>query len=468
MKMRFAVLFILASVTATISVVRCQRPGGKASSPETPAAAAPTKGPHSSVEGSSTGGGSFGDESSLTILRWAAKDLSNEIRHSSPEIYKDLPNGWTQERLAEIIANVEPTVANQEVYKIPEVSRYGQRLMFNYGKRDDGSPFITATRLFVDAYSSYDVNSQPKQDFFYKIEEVKLKLAHEVAHLLGLGVSKETDMLEARAFSKSLMASLDSDNFECIPKEAPPIEVYGPLVMSQFSFDKSLAGDGRKKEFREKSTRTYVFNRPTGKAAVPSSSTTSCLEHNGMADQGIAQCPSSNSQDKNSSGNITVFAPQSYDEHFWVPSIRKSILEGIREYGFKEGYFSWKLVDLRKAVLTDEGYKSNYKYSREPDLNNQFADYMDYRVMQSSASKLTLESYPSLEQESWEFYRSQGKSQILIQFDNGKIVDSKLILLKSYNLWLEDKTPNDINLSVPLTCVRAFKPLEMPNRAKVN
>jgi hypothetical protein len=462
MKLKYTQLASIAVLSAMVSVTGCQR----SSTRQVPAAdpkVSPATG--SSVDGSSTGGGSFGDESSLTILRWAAEDLASQIRNSSPEIYKNLPKGWTQERLAEVIRNVEPTAADQETYRIPEVDRYGQRLMFNYGKRNDGSPYITATRLFIDAYASYDVNSQPKQDFYYKIEEVKLKLAHEAAHLLGLGLSKEADMPEAREFAKSLLASLDSDNFECIPKEAPPVEIYCPLTMTSFQFP----GSGRSadqvatriNQFTAKSTRVYVFNRPTGNAAVPISSSRPCQSPTGVVN--FDQC-SEDSLNQNllSSGYISVFAPQSYDEKFSVPTIRKSIMEGVRDYGFKEGYFSWKLVDLRKAVRTDKGYKSNYKYSRENDMNNSFSDYLDFRVLQSSVTNLLLETYPSLQQENWDFYRSQGKSQLAIQFADGKITDAKLIILKSYNPWLEDKTPNDVNIPVALSCVRSFKPLVLP------
>lgn len=52
-------------------------------------------------EGSSSGGGGFGDESSLTILHWAADDLATQIEHSSPEIYARVPTGWTPSTLGQ-------------------------------------------------------------------------------------------------------------------------------------------------------------------------------------------------------------------------------------------------------------------------------------------------------------------------------------------------------------------------------
>lgn len=402
------------ALVACLVLVACQPPKRSKS-----------EGSRTGGDGSSTGGGSFGDESSLTILRWAANDLSAQIKNSSPEIYRSLPAGWTQERLANVIANVEPLPAQQESHKVPEVSRYGQRLMFNYGNKSDGTPFITATRLFMDSYSSYDVNSRPRQDFYYTLEEVKLKLAHEAAHLLGLGLSKETDMPQARQFAKALLESLDSDNVECINKSALPTESFTAFRARGVSED-TLKGW----------KRAYVFNRPTGKAAVPLGT--------GEAD-----------------GDITVFAPRSYEEKFDVTAIEDSVLKGVRKYGFKEGHFSWSLVDLRKAVSTENGFKSNYKYEQQADMNNHFSEYMDFKVLHSSNTSLLLESYPPLEQENWEFYRSQGKSQIALQMENGKITDAKVIILKAYNRWLgpEDTAPNETHIEVPLTCVRSFKPL---------
>jgi hypothetical protein len=422
----------------------------------------PTRGPDPKVEGSSTGGGSFGDESSLTILGWASSDLANQISNSSPEIYSKLPKGWTQQRLAQVIHDVEPTKVDRESYSIPEVTRYGQRLMFNYGQRKDGTPFITATRLFVDAYSHYDVNTRPKQEFYYTIEEVKLKLIHEAAHLMGLGLSKESDMPEARTFAKSVLESLDSDNFECLPTTTPPRQIYTPLEVGWTeSGNINEPKEAREAKFFRTKTRAYVFNRPSGRAAVPTNISIPCKGIGGP--ESFSNCPSQNDETA-SSGYITVFAPRSYDEKFDLTTIRKSIAQGIRDYGFKEGYFSWNLVDLRKAVLTEEGYRSNYKYSRENALNNTFSEYLDFFVTQSSPSKLELESYPPLQQENWAFYRSQGKSKIFITFTNGQISDAKLIVLKDYSRWLEDKEPNDYNVQVPLTCIRSYKPLKVVDK----
>lgn len=218
------------------------------------------KTPQSSHQGSSTGGGSFGDESSLTILKWASTDLANQIRNSSPEIYKGLPNGWTQEKLAQIISDVKPTNEHRETYQIPEVNRYGKRLMFNYGYSEAGKPYLTVTRLFVDSYSHYDVNSRPIQGFGGTLAEVKLKLIHEASHLMGYGLTKETDETEARAFAKALLASLDSDNVECLPKSPPPKMIYTPFEVERIGIGmRDSEADIIKKS--SPFTRAYVFSK---------------------------------------------------------------------------------------------------------------------------------------------------------------------------------------------------------------
>ncbi|MBL7672386.1 MAG: hypothetical protein JNM39_18045 [Bdellovibrionaceae bacterium] len=410
------------------------------------------------ADGSSTGGGSFGDESSLTILKWASEDLARQIANSSPEIYRDLPNGWTQQKLVDIIRDVKPSVDSPEDYVIPEVSRYGKRLMFNYVSNADGSSFITATRLFLDSYSHYEVNSRPKHEFFKTLEEVKLKLVHEAAHLMALGLSKETDMPEARDFAKGLLASLDSDNIECVPTTAPPKQIYTPI-------DISYLQKNSKEDF-EKRTIAFVFNRPTGKAAVP---------RNGLFayDDPPAAYPPGYLPN-NSSGHISVFAPRTYDAKFSFPTIVKSIKTGVRDYGYPGGYFSWNLVDLRQAVLTKDGYRSNFDYAimktdptlaiedKTPQMNSKFNDYLDFRIIKNSISNYEIETYPPLQQDPWAYYRSQGKARISINFTDGKIADSKLVILKDFNLWLEKPPSKDLHLEVPLTCIRSFKPLTLP------
>jgi hypothetical protein len=411
-------------------------------------------------DGSSTGGGSFGDESALTILDWASEDLAQEILNSSPEIYRNLPKGWTQEKLAQLVRNVEPTKGDRETYSIPEVSRYGTRLVFNYVPKADGRSYITATRQFIDAYAAYEVNSKPKKDFYATINEVKLKLAHEVSHLLGFGLTRETNMPEARAFAEALLASLDSDNVECLPSEPLPAEAYTPLEngdivsLAENHTSGATAEEKLKKAYASR-TRAFVFNRPSGRAAVPTNVGSTCTveqQNTGSIDR----CGSSQ--------DISVFAPRSYTERFELATIRTSVYEGVRAFGTSDGYFSWKLVDPRQAVLTDEGYKSDFNYQASTDANSFFSEYMDFQVRRSSADDFDMVSFPPLAQENWTFYRSQGQSEISLHFNNGQITSADLIVLKNYNGWANDPALAPVHIVTPLKCVRSYKILTLPHK----
>ena len=455
-------LFIATTVASLVLslVTGCQ----KSSDRQNNTAEVPT----TIAEGSSSGGGSFGDESSMTILRWAADDLSGQIQNASRQIFKALPNGWTQQQLADVIRNVRPIDAEREKYKIPDVSRHGQRLMFDYRQDNNGKPFLTATRLFIDAYSHYDVNTRPKHEFYYTIEEVKLKLVHEAAHLLGLGVTKESDMTEARVFAKSLLQALDSDNFECLPSQPASQYIYTAFEVQGMLSSISVTAQEKKSEktaqILAKKTRAYVFNRPSGRAAVPSNALNTPAISCQPKSDGTADCTDQTFDHGNSPGYITVFSPRSMDENFNLNTVRASILEGKREYGFKEGYFSWNLIDLRKAVATPEGYRSNYKWGQPYDINSNFDEYQDYKVTLSTPEKLELESYPHDKQENWNYYRSLGQAKIQIQFKNEKIQAARLLVTKNFNLWIESTENADLNVSVPLTCIHSFKPLEIPGK----
>ncbi len=430
----------------------------------------PTNAPKNQDDGSSSGGGSFGDESSLAILRWAADDLAMQIENSSPEIYKNLPAGWTKEKLAKIIRDVEPTSKNRETYRVPDVSRYGQRLMFNYGKTPEGTPFITSTKLFMDAYSHFEVNSRPKHDFYATLEEVKLKLAHETAHLMGLGVSKETDMTEARKFALGLMKALDSDNIECLPAASLPRESYPPLEAgsidsgldnTKYSEESPEETQRQAQEYLDEKTRAFVFNRPSGRSAQPNNYEARCRELPTNGGTTVRKCRDDERDQKYSSGHISVFAPRDYEGSFGLLSVMTTVETGQREYGFPEGYFSFNMIDLRKAVLGEAGYRSNYKYSKEVRMNDSFDDYMDYRILKTSIHELEFESFPALMQENWSNYRSAGMHRVQIGFKDGKVSTAKLVITKDHSQWFDEKViVPEIRIEIPLNCVRSFKALD--------
>lgn len=420
-----------------------------------------SKDPGRPDDGSSSGGGSFGDESSLMILKWASEELSNQILNSSPELYSDLPAGWTRERLAQIIRDVEPTPADRETYAVPEVVRHGQRLMFDYRTRPDGTPYITATRLFVDAHSHFEVNSKPKYEFKAVIDEIKLKLAHEAAHHMGLGLSKQSDMPQARAFANSLMASLDSDNIECMPvQDGIPRE----LADARAAHNQTSAD-----QFAE-TAMAWAINRPTGKGIAPSSSQHGCYLIDPVTEadyvEGDPTKCSADGPDSFISPRTYPFAPHSYAEVFDLNTLRRAIRSGARSYAMKDGnYFSWKRIDKRDVVFTELGYRSASDNSlRINPYDREESNYIDFEIKKNTPSELELLSYPGDMQQTWSYARSQGKASLQISIaEDGKILESKLHILQSFNAWIDDPIQSPaIDIEMQLKCVRSFKKIALP------
>ncbi len=190
-------------------------------------------------QGSSSGGGGFVDENSTRILQMAAKGLANMIRFSSPEIYAQLPEGWTAERLATIIENVryEPML---------ERSRENRQLMFDYG-RDAKGEYILALKPFFLAYSSFPVKFASAETLANLMKDVRLKLAHESAHHLGL-VNDD----DAEKFGLSLLNAVNSNTLHCYTSN---VGSWPGAIAPQKSPD---------------GTYDWIFHRPTGLGLINS------------------------------------------------------------------------------------------------------------------------------------------------------------------------------------------------------
>lgn len=163
--------------------------------------------------GTSSGGGGFVDENSTLILREASGRVARRIRLSSPDLYINLPNKFTQEKLAALIENVRYEPMLDATRNEPQKDGIGgiqgaRALMFDYGV-DQSGPFIKALRPFFLAYSSYPIKfSVPTvTDALY--EDVMLKLLHEAAHHLGY------DEVKAEKFGLQVLKSLEQDNILC-------------------------------------------------------------------------------------------------------------------------------------------------------------------------------------------------------------------------------------------------------------
>lgn len=216
-------------------------------------------------DGTSSGGGGFGDENSMLLLNWTKKVVAAYFRQSNPDVFAGLPPGWTAERLARLIENThaEP---NKVVY------RYGRELMFDYKIPKSGEPYLIATSLYFRAHSAIPVNSLwPTQKEPY-IRELRMKLLHEAAHVLGFGLSEKTD-IKARAFAIYLTTQVfPRNNVVCSTKDVPdnyPARVTDEKIETEIreSYkDQGFPEDYVNSEIEKGKARKYYWylSRPTG------------------------------------------------------------------------------------------------------------------------------------------------------------------------------------------------------------
>lgn len=160
-------------------------------------------------QGGATGGGGFGDRRALAILGSASQELAQLIRNSSPEIYQDLPEGWTQERLALVVSQVR--LDGNLVAK-----RYDRELYFDYKPpTEDQEAQIIATKMFKTAHASIEVDILSEWQLRPTIDQVHLDIMHEVAHLLGIGLSEEDDERAREWAAHFLYEVLATDTIVC-------------------------------------------------------------------------------------------------------------------------------------------------------------------------------------------------------------------------------------------------------------
>lgn len=164
-------------------------------------------------EGNSSGGGGFGDESSMQLLKATQQIVARALRQTNPEVFKSLPKDWSPERLAKLIENVRP-----EPNKV--VSRYNRELMFDYVVPKEGEPYLIATSLFFRAFASVPASTMQSGDLEPYYRMLRIRLLHEAAHVLGIGTSEETDY-KARVFATYLGVAIWNNNVVCTANEVP-------------------------------------------------------------------------------------------------------------------------------------------------------------------------------------------------------------------------------------------------------
>jgi hypothetical protein len=177
--------------------------------PPTPATPAPAPAAAPSSDGASSGGGGYVTKNSKKILELVVADLSFEVEHASPSLFSDLPKDWTQKKLADVIKNIR-------LSSTKDVQRDNSDLLFNYGK-DEKGPYIEALRPFFAVYGQLPVRfSSPETDKYLKdiILDLRHKLLHEVAHLLG------KDEVQAETYGLDLLRKIEMDFYICmVPRE---------------------------------------------------------------------------------------------------------------------------------------------------------------------------------------------------------------------------------------------------------
>ncbi|MEN0058500.1 MAG: hypothetical protein AAGB31_06675, partial [Bdellovibrio sp.] len=156
------------------------------------------------AEGSSSGGGSFGDESSMVILNRAVKELVQEIRFINPSA---VPAKFDAEKLIALLQNLklEPNKS---------ASRYERELMLDYDATK-GQEHIKVMSLLFKSHASIPVNYLGPYNITPFVDEVKLKLLHEAAHIFGIGTTEKTDH-EARQWAQSFMDQVPYNNLLCV------------------------------------------------------------------------------------------------------------------------------------------------------------------------------------------------------------------------------------------------------------
>lgn len=164
-------------------------------------------------EGNSSGGGGFGDESSMQLLKWSQQIVTRGLRQTNSEVFKNLPQGWNPERLAKLIETIRPE-PNKVVY------RYDRELMFDYVVPKEGEPYIIATNLFFRAFSSVPVTGMPADSREPYLREIRNRLLHETSHILGIGTSEASDY-KARVFANYLVKVIWHNNVICQAQEVP-------------------------------------------------------------------------------------------------------------------------------------------------------------------------------------------------------------------------------------------------------
>lgn len=168
---------------------------------------APEANRETKLDGPIAGGGGFICTTSERVLDNAKSQLANQIRMAPHIVFTTLPSGWTKER----IVNIVETVRLED--EKPAIRRHGKKLRFNYGQDDKGE-YIEALEPFCYTYEGTEIDSGDKATLDRKYRQVQIEILHEIAHLMNIGQTKETDV-QAREFAQDFVSKLTNTFVYC-------------------------------------------------------------------------------------------------------------------------------------------------------------------------------------------------------------------------------------------------------------
>ncbi|MES2769925.1 MAG: hypothetical protein V4596_12340 [Bdellovibrionota bacterium] len=147
------------------------------------------------TSGSITGGGGFAATNSAKILIDVVHELVGEIEIASDRSFSSLPLKWDKLKLISVISNIE---LKYDLTKYRE----GKELLFDYDQKTNK---IFALRSYFLAYASESYESVS----YSTKKDLKIKILHEVAHLMYMGES------EAKNFAMSIYSSMQNEFIAC-------------------------------------------------------------------------------------------------------------------------------------------------------------------------------------------------------------------------------------------------------------
>lgn len=203
----FRQLYTIFGLIGIVGITACTRDIHHNSTTLAPVPAA-TPAPsttNNAQEGASSGGGGYVTTNSKKLLTLVITDLQKEIRQASPFLFRDLPQGWSQLKLADVIQNIRSNSTK-------DVQRDNSDLLFNYGSDEKGA-YIEALRPYFMVYGQIPMSyTSPETSAYLKsiILDLRLKILHEVAHLIG------KNEIDAEQFGFDLLKKLERDFYVCM------------------------------------------------------------------------------------------------------------------------------------------------------------------------------------------------------------------------------------------------------------